>query len=613
MRMCDSLARSLDSFHLASVALAFALVLTGCNKENFAADQAAAASPPFAADSGNGEYRANSGGSSFKPSTNSRRYYADQCVGMRNDGLHDDEAPLEHCMASMPRGAAMNLDGNKSYLFIRYTRNTPWAATTKCGIYLGSNQSLYLNGATINTSQSFRSANAFPICAGGPMSSNTPESTYGAAGNFIQINDVITVPTRTVTVSASASAPNNGGKASCSGVACANQFKAGDYVYMDCGTNTPQDYDIFVGWNQVQRANASTGVITMVYPVMKNYAAANCASGNPRVFDITTSRASSAGGLGGPLAQNIAIEGPGTIISPSQSPITLQGTVNYDVGHIVVPSLPGNGFLFANQNHFGRVHDNIMTGPGCGGDTDLNGGEFTSSYNLIDHNTVTATGVGCTSRSHIFAEGDSEGDEFNTYRDNIIKILPGGSVGAAAGYCDYTTNTWGDKFEGTHCNSADGGFTDPVYANGGPAPGAGPVQLIGGVYTVYGNDNAAISLNAAGDELINTNINYMGNSADVAIAADSKIIGGYQSCNQRICQDEIGHNGGGWGSTIAGVTFKQSGNCNCAIQVDDPGSVRSEKTRITGNNATAGIISWAGSSRAHLPNAVVESNTPSGR
>jgi hypothetical protein len=246
-------------------------------------------------------------------------FFADNC-GLPNDGVHDDAAPLRTCMAAMPAGATMNLDGSKSYYFAGHSSSDPiWGGgTANCETYLRSQQTLNLNGASISSSAAEQAVTGnYQICAETPSGSNTPLSQFGAAGNFIQINDA-TANATSVTISEVAPGPNNGGTAQCSGVACAGQFKDGDYIYIDCGVNAVPpagDVDIFVGWDQVcGNGNTRTGVFPLCHPLLKPYTAAECTSGNPRIFDYNTSTATVPGGYGGPLAGNITIEN-GTINS----------------------------------------------------------------------------------------------------------------------------------------------------------------------------------------------------------------------------------------------------------------------------------------------------------
>src|ERR1700728_4605698 len=79
------------------------------------------------------------------------QFYADDC-GLPNDGLHDDAAPLRSCMETMPSGATMNLDPSKPYYFSTYGSSDPLWGPQQCELYLRSNQTLNLNGASLTDS-----------------------------------------------------------------------------------------------------------------------------------------------------------------------------------------------------------------------------------------------------------------------------------------------------------------------------------------------------------------------------------------------------------------------------------------------------------------------------
>jgi hypothetical protein len=104
-------------------------------------------------------------------STRAVQFYADQCKpALPNNGVADDAAPLRTCMAAMPAGATMNLDGSKPYYFASHTSSDPiWGGDANCEISLRSQQTLNLNGATITPSSAEQAVPSnFMICAGTP-------------------------------------------------------------------------------------------------------------------------------------------------------------------------------------------------------------------------------------------------------------------------------------------------------------------------------------------------------------------------------------------------------------------------------------------------------------
>ena len=320
-----------------------------------------------------------------------------------------------------------------------------------------------------------------------------------------------------VIVASGASAPNNGGtESSCSGVACAGKIKAGDYLYIDCGCNGTTsggcggDVDVFVGWDQAAtNGNTSTGLVSLVYPLLKPYTAAECSAGNPRIFDYNNS----VDGLGyysGPLYSNITIKN-GTIANqnPDVGAIVMTGVVGGDIEHINALNV-GAYFMDAGNNHLLHVHDNYAYGPGCNsGDTMFNPGEFTSSLNIVDHNYIVATGLGCDS-GLIRDIGDSEGDEQNIYKDNFIYLWALGSVADTNSFAEYSSNVWGERFKGNYLSTYYSCFGDPQNENGGPAYGAGPVVIDNDTcnnYSYSPNYVNSYSFYDAGDTLENSIIN----------------------------------------------------------------------------------------------------------
>ena len=53
-------------------------------------------------------------------------------------------------METMPSGATMNLDGSKPYYFSTYGSSDPLWGPQQCELYLRSNQTLNLNGASLH-------------------------------------------------------------------------------------------------------------------------------------------------------------------------------------------------------------------------------------------------------------------------------------------------------------------------------------------------------------------------------------------------------------------------------------------------------------------------------
>ena len=556
----------------------------------------------------------------YKSSKRELQFFADQCnPPLPNNGISDDAMPLRACMARMPRNAIMNLDGRKPYYFASHDSSDPvWGKSANCEISLRSNQALNLNGAAITPSKAEQAVNSdFMICAGSPAGSNTPLLRYGAAGNFIRINN--TAPdARSVTVSRWASGPNNGGTARCSGAACASQFRAGDYIYIDYGCNAvPEcggDADIFIGWDQVcANGNAATGVIPLCYPLLKPYASSG--RYHPRIFDYNTSVRTTPGGYGGPMAADITIEN-GTINSGTTNGILLEGTVGALISHIHDPNmkpLAASGFLFANNNHLSVISYNSVHGPGCTGDTDFNAGEFTSSMNTITHNSAVVTGIGCGSSSQaekVF--GDSEGDEANHYSYNTATILAGGTVNPISSACDYAYATWGDTFDHEDCHSAYAGFLDGPAGDGGQA---GPTAVTNGIYVAARNN---FTMQVPGDQAIGNTITETGGGIAVYLLAGARISGNTINVENKSSEfGAIALQSGVGGNTVYNSVFSRNvfnclvpGGCKNGIYLEDPGkllpSARLTFTDQTFNGFNSNIA-LLGSARSNLPE--LEMNT----
>jgi hypothetical protein len=424
------------------------------------------------------------------------QFYADQCnPALPNNGVQDDAAPLRSCMAKMPEGATMNLDGNKPYYFASHSNSNPVWYGQLCETYLLSGQMLEFDGATITQSAGEASpSNIFMICAGSP-NFNYPGS-MGGSPTFDATADTAANAT-SVTLSIPADAAN---------------YNPGDDIYIDCGSDAG-NADIFVGWNQVNNTNSSTGVINLMYPMLKPYAhgAAGCpgSAGSARIYDWTTSGGGSSSYNLGPMAHYVYIEGPGTLYQGaggSLSPIVFEGTTGWAIDNITELNSGNGQFAFANNLHLGRLYNDVLSTSGCGGDTNFNAGEFTSSLNEVEYNTATLTGLGCTSGQFERAFGDSQGDESNSYSYNTATLLAGGSANTWGSTCDYTYNTWGDTFDHSHCNSPYVGFED-----GGNNGQAGPTAVTNGNYTTA---NHALILQESGDQAtgntITENTGYIG-------------------------------------------------------------------------------------------------------
>jgi hypothetical protein len=492
------------------------------------------------------------------------QYYADNCAGIHNDGTNDDAAALRTCMATMPAGATMNLDGGRTYLLASHTTTDSIYKGSSCELFLRSNQTLKFNGATVNSSSAEGTANASQICAGQPQF-NTP-GTGGGSPTFIPIgNTVANAVSVTTTTHASAANVNQG-----------------DFIYIDCGSNAGDD-DVFVGWNQAAATgNATTGVIPLTYPLLKPYSAADdatCGGGSgPRIYDWTTCGGGSCGFNLGPMATDITIDGGGgTLNEGTTSGIVFQGTVGGGIRnlHFTTTGSPNGEFIFANNNHLMTLENNTAVGPGCTGDTNFNIGQFASSLNLIKGNNVTLTGVGCISSGGLpgmKAYGDSEGDEANHWSDNKATILAGGSPDAGRTDCEIAYNTWGETFDHEICYNAVGqGFVD------GPAgsPGAsGPNLVTNGTYKTAGSEIIAA---VDGDQITGNNLTSLGDTIDVFLQGRAQVSNNtINTVNASFGAIGIptGYGNSGYSSQFGPNTINCIvSSCKTAFRIEDPGSV----------------------------------------
>lgn len=429
-------------------------------------------------------------------------FYADQCKGMHNDGVNDDAAPLRTCMAAMPSGSTMNLDGSKPYYF---TTNSTSVSTgyagNSCELYVGANTTLNLHGATLTASSGEQSVSGNGmICAGGGNdAANTPGAGGSLAGTYDAIADTAAGANQVIlTTHAHAANYNNG-----------------DDIYIDCGCNASvtapsgngscsgSDVDVFIGWDQVQDVNSSTGVINLMYPMQKPYVhnAAGCPGtsiNNARIYDWTTEGGShTPNQYQGPMQRNVYIHGGGATLNiGAMQGLYYMSVVNGEVDGITIntPNYNDNGenFLYANANHFIEVDHNNITNTGCTGDTSFNAGEFTSSINKIDFNRLTMTGNPGTGCGREVGFGDSEGDESQYYSYNTCTMSPGGVAAASVSVCGYTDAIWNDTFD--HENYTAAGGTSGIIAVVGD-----PAVNDGGITTVT---NSLINTTAGGNAII---------------------------------------------------------------------------------------------------------------
>jgi hypothetical protein len=534
------------------------------------------------------------------------QYYADNC-GLPNNGTSDDAAGLRTCMAAMPAGATMNLDGSKPYYFSTHsTSNAVWGSQA-CESYLLSGQHLKFNGATITQATGEVSSQAFIICAGS-LNFNTPGAS-GGSPTFDAISDTAANAT-SVTLSTPAHASN---------------YNVGDDLYIDCGSNAG-NADIFVGWDQVSSTNSSTGVINLKYPLLKAYAhgATGC-PGSPsaaRIYDWTTSGGGSSGANLGPLASNLSIEGPGTIVpgTGSVSTIVLEGTVGWQITNIKEVNANGNAqFAFANNNHLGLMSGDTLITQGCEGDTNFNPGEFTSSLNTIQNSTVTLTGnpgVGCGNSTHEVGFGDSEGDESNSYLNDTCTIHVGLSTNPAnLGACFFVNGSWGDVVDYGNFNPSDMypaaayGIVDTI---GSTTATQGPIKVSHS--TIASGPETAIELQVPGDTASDNNLFCANSNYCVfvpyyrATLTDNTI--SFSACSVTTYGIGLGSSGDAFSSALIGnqIHNAPSGQGTCSGGIHLNGSNSTAQLVLTGNVIDTAFGSLTNFSPGSFPEAAVNGN-----
>jgi hypothetical protein len=409
-------------------------------------------------------------------------------------------------METMPSGATMNLDPSKPYFFSTYGSSDPLWGPQQCELYLRSNQTLNLNGASLTDTAAVEAAGATFICAGSP-NFNYPGSVSGVGTPvFYNINPTAQNATQVATTNA----------------ADAANFSPGDDIYIDGGT---QLLHLCIGWDEVSNVNPSTGVINLQYPLLKAYpgTSSTCAGLTPRIYDWSTGNGSY--NLG-PLAHNVTIEN-GTITQVSNNssigPIVLEGTVHPILQNLHLHNVNngGSGAIFDNNNHLGIFNNIEVDGYGCTTDFTLYPGAFTSSLNVVENSVVNSSGnpgVGCGSNESEIAYGDEEGGEGNVFENDTATMLPGNTSNEANPInCALENRSWGDVYEGLTCNSPAGaGFADQCIGTGpclraAVAPGEiGSIVvensqiscfsgcLIGGVAGDQFVDNTSIGVGAGG-------------------------------------------------------------------------------------------------------------------
>src|SRR5271155_1204716 len=501
-----------------------------------------------------------------------QQFYANNCPGIKNQTLQDDAAPLRTCMAAMPAGATMNLDGTKEYYFASHTSTWTGIQSGWNGqageIALVANQKLNFNGATISQTSSENASGAFVILAGS-LQFNTPGSS-GGSPTFDAITDVPANAT-SVTLSTPAHAAN---------------YNIGDDIYIDCGSNSG-DADIFVGWNQVNDTNSSTGVINLKYPSLKSYGHGNTGCpGSPsaaRIYDWTTSGGGTGGANLGPLAHNVYIQGPGTILSSSNSIIDAQGLVNWGIDRITVDDHLGNGqFVFGNNNHLGYITNSKYVSYGCSGDTQFNAGEFTSSFNKIDHDVSTATGdpgTGCGSSTHEIAFGDAEGTESNAYTYDTAEVLIGNSSnGPNLGACWFTGNSWGDTIDHLECSTQGlNGVEDTATSAVGLLAGeTGPIKITNSHISV-GPANA-LNLEIPNDTAIGNKLDCINSGACLSNPEYNVILTG-NTVNESGCS-----------ATTYGIDVTAGGSIINDNRVQGLSGTCTTGIELTGSNAAFSLV-----------------------
>jgi hypothetical protein len=531
------------------------------------------------------------------------QYYADNC-GLPNNGSSDDAAGLRTCMAAMPAGATMNLDGSKPYYFASHSSSDAIFGSQPCEIYAKTGITLKLNGATITQSPAESAVSGiFMICVGS-LNFNNP----GASGGSPTFDAIADTPANatSVTLSTPANAAN---------------YHAGDDLYIDCGSNTG-DADIFVGWDEVNDVNSSTGIINLKYPMLKpyNHTATGC-PGSPsaaRIYDWTTSGGGSSGANLGPLAHDIYIEGPGTLLtgsSDSDAPIVIQGVVRWGIDYITVIN-PGNGqFAFANNNHLGHMDHDVLTGWGCSGDTAFNAGEFTSSYNSIDWDKATSTGdpgVGCGSSTHEAVFGDAEGTEAEQYDHDTAQVLVGLSSNPPnLGACLFTGGSWGETVDHMECyaQSPMNGIEDTIGVATSLLATQGPIKVTNSHITSSSN---ALNLQVPDDVAIGNTLDCPNSGGCLNFPYWSgRAIGNtinMSACGSNTYGITIGT---ATSSSIIGNTIHDlSGTCSAGINIS--GSSSSSNLTLAGNSIDSTFGTPTNFKSGNFPSAAVSgnSNTP---
>jgi hypothetical protein len=349
--------------------------------------------------------------------------------------------------------------------------------------------------------------------------------------------------------------------------------------------------------------------------LLKPYTAAECTSGNPRIFDYNTSVMTAPGGLGGPLATNITIEN-GTLNSGTTSGILLEGTIGALVTHINDPNMNpqlASGFLFANNNHLAVISYNSVRGPGCTGDTNFNAGEFTSSMNTITHNTAVVTGAGCDSAHGEKVFGDSEGDEANHYSYNTATVQAGGSANAGLSSCDYAYNTWGDTFDHENCTSAYTGFLDGPAGSGQ----AGPTSVTNGSYTAANND---LTMQVPGDQALGNTITETGGGIPIYLLGETQLSNNVINLTTvATVFGALTFQGGVTGNSVYNSQIGYnvfnclvSGGCANGIYLEDPGTLLPSATLTIAAQAFSGFsdnIDILGSEAADVPNQEIQGSS----
>jgi hypothetical protein len=515
-------------------------------------------------------------------SADDTQFYADDC-GLPNDGVNDDAAPLRSCMEAMPSGATMNLDGSKPYYFSTYGSSDLLWGPQQCELYLRSNQTLNLNGASLTDTAAVEAAGATFICAGSP-NFNYPGSVSGVGTPvFYNINPTAQNATQIVTANA----------------ADAANFSPGDDIYIDGGT---QLLHLCIGWDEVSSVNPSTGVINLEYPLLKAYpgTSSTCAGLTPRIYDWSTGNG--AYNLG-PLAHNVTIEnGTITQVSTSSSigPIILEGSVHPIVRNLNLHNVTngGSGAIFGNNNHLGIFNNIKVDGYGCTQDFTLFPGGFTSSLNLVENSVVKSSGnpgVGCGSGNSEIAYGDEEGGEGNVFKNDTATMLPGNTSNEANPIsCALENRSWGDLYNGLTCNSPAGeGFADQCVGTG-PCLRAqvatgeiGPTVVKNSQISCF---NGCLVGGAPGDQFVNNTSVGIGNggSLNVYLPTSAVSVTGntiIQNATGRTYALYIGNADASYGSDIENNTLScqpsRRGNCLNGLYIALPSGESSSTQPLT--------------------------------